>query len=346
MKRIGNLWSSITAIENFQLALKKASKGKKRMKNVKEFYQNEQKNLDWVRSLVVSGNFHTSKYTEKKIYEPKERIIYVLPFSPDRIVQHALMNILQPIFEKMFIMDSYACIPGRGIHSGSTRTMEFVRKYNYVLKGDVRKFYYSVDQTVLMSLIEKRIKCKPTLDLIRKIVFSFPEGNGKNVPIGNYTSQWFGNIYLSELDRYIEFLRNEFGKIGYVRYCDDFLLLSNDKQVLRICQQRITDFLSEKLQLSLSKISVFPVKNGIDFLGYRHFNNFILMRKRTVQRMKRKLKRLPTKFESGKITAEQFRSTVASVDGWLIHANSYRLRQAMGIPALKEMVEVLNEKVC
>jgi hypothetical protein len=256
----------------------------------------------------------------------------VLPFAPDRIVQHALMNVLSPIWEKLFISDSYACREGKGVHAGSVRTMEFVRRNKYVLKCDISKFYPSIDQEILLAIIKRKIKCPDTLWLIENIVHSFP--GGKNVPIGNYTSQWFGNLYMNELDQYV---KHELKIKDYIRYCDDFCLFHNDKKILNDCRDKIGAFIAERLSLSFSRCDVFPISHGVDFLGYRHFDNYVLLRKRTAKRVRRRLAALPGLYERGKISDEQYRSSVASTWGWIKHANSHNL-------AVKLELDVLLEK--
>jgi len=264
MRRHGNLWAQIISLDNIRFAHEKAIKGKSKMKSVIKFNKDIEGNLVEIKDILEQKTFTTSKYHEKTVYEPKKRIIYVLPFSPDRIVQHALMNVLEPILEKFFIYDSYACRTGKGVHAGSRKTMEFVRRNKYVLKCDISKFYPSVDQDILFNIVKKKIKCPDTLWLISDIIYSFP--GGKNVPIGNYTSQW---------------------------------------------------------------------------LGYRHFNNYILLRKSTTKRMRRRLGRLPKQYTSGRITAEQYRSSVGSTWGWLKHANSHNLMVALKYEDLKKEVKNL-----
>jgi retron-type reverse transcriptase len=340
MRRHGNLWKKIISPENISLAYKKAILGKSKMRNVIKFKNDVEGNLARIQECLENKTFTTSQYNEKTVYEPKQRSIYVLPFSPDRIVQHALMNVIQPIWEGLFIFDSYACRNGKGIHSGSNRTMQFVRRNKYCLKCDISKFYPSVDHDILMQIVQKKIKCKDTLWLIEDIIRSFQ--GGKNVPIGNYTSQWFGNLYLNELDHYVKVdLQKRFGHIDYIRYCDDFCLFHNDKKVLHECAELMGEFLDSKLLLKFSKCNVFPVSQGVDFLGYRHFNNYILLRKSTSKRVRRRLERLPRHYASGRITAEHYRSSVGSTWGWLKHANSHNLMVALKYHELMQEVKEL-----
>jgi retron-type reverse transcriptase len=281
---------------------------------------------------LIDKTFTTSPYIEKVITEPKVRTIYKLPFNPDRVVQHALMNVLERIWEPLFIFDSYACRNSKGIHAGSKRTMEFIRAAGtgaYCLKMDVSKFYPSIDHDILFDLVQKKIKCRDTLWLLEDIIYSVP--GGKNTPIGNYTSQWLGNLYLNELDH---FVKHECHIKYYIRYCDDFILIHQDKKLLGRLAQVIGSFLGSRLDLRLSKCDLFPVNQGVDFLGYRHFPKYILVRRSTVKRAKCRLKDLPRRLEAGEITPEQYRSSLASTLGWLKWADSYNLKKSLGLDDL------------
>ena len=337
MKRYSNLWEKIISKENFLIAYRKSKKNKSNFKAVKKFAENWEEKLEQVRQLLIKKEFKTAPYNKKTVYEPKERIIYVLPYNPDRIIQHALMNVITPIFEKKFIYDSYACIEGRGQHKGSLRCMEFVRRNKFCLKCDIRKFYPSIDQNILYSMLERVFKDKDVLWLLKDIVFSF-EGE-KNVPIGNLTSQWFGNFYLTKLDYYI---KHELKIKDYVRYCDDFCLFHNDKKYLHECKQKIEEFLKNELKLTFSKADVFRTKQGIDFLGYRHFDNYILLRKNTAKRIIKRIRTLPENRKNGIITEEQYRSIVTSTYGWLKHANTHNLQMKLQI---KILLSEIKEKV-
>ena len=330
MKRYGNLWQQIITKENFELAEKRAKKRKSSRRDVIAFEKNLEKNLEEIRQLVVTKQFHTSPYKSRKIYEPKERIIYILPYAPDRIVQHAVMNILVPIMERIFIVDSYACIANRGQTKASLRTMEAVRRNKYCLKCDIHHFYPSINQSILSNMYHNKFKDKDFLEIIDDIIFSFP--GGYNCPIGNYTSQWSGNFYLTPLDQYC---KQELKIRDYIRYCDDFLLFGNNKAYLHECRRKIEDFIGVNLQLTYSKADVFNVKQGIDFCGYRHFDNYILVRKSTAKRQMKTIKRLPNWVESGKITTDNMRSIIDSTAGWLKHANAYNLKKAMKIDEMR-----------
>jgi RNA-directed DNA polymerase len=330
MKRHGNLWDQIIDIHNLYRSYQMARKGKSWQDTIHKFDNDFDNNLFAIQDALTSQTFHTAPYKEKQIYEPKERTIYILPFSPDRIVHHALMRIVEPIWERMFIHDSYACRVGKGIHAGSKKTMEFVRRFKYCLKMDISKFYPSVDHDILYRIITRKIKCARTLWLIRDIIYSYP--GGTNVPIGNYTSQWFGNLYMNELD---QFLKHDCKVGAYLRYCDDFCLFHDDKNYLGNMARMIQAFLASRLKLRLSKCDLFPVSRGVDFLGYRHFPKYILVRKSTAKRVRKRLRALPWLLVRGKITLDHYRSSLASTRGWLKWANAHHFRLSLNIDSLE-----------
>jgi retron-type reverse transcriptase len=337
MKRHGDLFDKIVAIDNLHMAYVSASRGKHWQNTVMNFEKNIDINLLEIQKSLINKTFTTSGYTNKTIYEPKERIIYKLPFAPDRIVQHALMNIIEPIWNNLMISDSYSCRKGKGIHAGSRKTMDYIRKVGkngYCLKMDIRKFYPSVDHDVMYDIVRRKIKCKNTLWLLHDIIYSFD--GGKNIPIGNYTSQWLGNLYMNELD---QFVKHEHRVKYYIRYCDDFILLHRDKHYLKDMQAIITNFVADKLGMSLSKSDVFPISQGIDFLGYRHFHDRILLRKSTAKRIKRRIESLPGRLKHGEITLDQYRSSIASTLGWLKWANSHNFRNNLNIDMMWSELE-------
>lgn len=332
MKRHGNLFHRIIAIDNIYMAYRKARKGKKCRRSIKRIEDNLSYYLQNIQKMLRTKEFITSAYRLKEIYEPKQRTIYILPFYPDHIVQHALLQIVSPIWDNLMISDSYACRIGKGVHKASTKTMLFIKRYKYCLKGDISKFYPSVDHNILLNIIKIKIKCQDTLWLIKNIINSFP-GN-LNIPIGNYTSQWFGNLYLNELDVQV---KQTYQQKAYIRYCDDFVLFNNDKVYLQYLKNKIQEFIYNNLKLKFSKWSIFPVVQGVDFLGYRHFPTKILLGKSTAKRVKRRLANLPNLLNSGKISTEQFRSSIASTYGWLKWANTYNFKINLQLNKLMEV---------
>ena len=334
MKRKGNLFAKIVAMENIDKAFHNAAKGKHWQRQVKVAEENKEALLVELQQSLIGHTFHTSPYKTKWIYEPKKRLIFILPFYPDRIVQHAVMQILEPLWDKLMIHNSFACRKGKGQHKASDVCKKYAMKYEYCVQCDIRKFYPSIRHDLIKTLLRRKIKDKELLWLLDDIIDS-AEG-GKNVPIGNYLSQWLGNLFMNELDTYV---KQELKVKAYLRYCDDFLFFGDDKEVLKDVADKAEQFCNDVLDLQLSKKSLFHTWQGVDFVGYRHFHSGkVLVRKRTAQRIMKKLKRLPDKLKHGRIGREKARSVVASAKGWLQHANTYNLQQKLEMWRLKGMV--------
>lgn len=332
VKKYKNLWKDVISEENIKDAYRKSIKGKRNYSSVKRFELNKEQNLKNIQLALINQTYKTSNYNQRTIYEPKERIIYVLPLNPDRVVHHALMNILIPIFTKMFIKNTFACIKDRGLHKGSILATKYVKKYKYCLKCDIRKFYPSINHDVLYQMCERKFKEKEILWLLHEIIYSI-EGE-TNVPIGNLPSQWFGNFYMTPFDRYVT---EDLGINAYVRYCDDFCLFSNDKSELNKAKVKIEIFLRDVLKLKMSKCDLFRTTQGVDFLGYRHFKNYKLLRKRTAKRVKKRLPVILKRFKEGKISQDKFRSCVESTYGWVKWANTYNFQLKLKLAEMREL---------
>lgn len=329
MKTYKHLWDDFISRENFDLAVTKAVKSKKSKKSVAVFLQNKDENIEKLRSDLIYGKYKTSRYKMFMIYEPKQRVIYELPLYPDHIVHHAIINILGPIWQRLFIRDSYSCIPGRGLLSASRRTMEFIRKNKYVLQCDIRKFFPSINHEIMMKIIKRKISDKRLLKIIREIVFSV--GGETNLPIGNLTSQWMGNVYLNELDYFVKHVLHW---KCYIRYCDDFCLFGNDKSELRIASAKIRDFVENKLAMQFSKCILRQTKDGVSFIGYRHFKDFVLIRKDTRKKIQKRIMNIINHRDFDKKSMGQ----MAAAHGWLKWCNSHNFR--------KRMQTIAKEKSC
>ena len=338
MKRHGNLWSKICDPENIYAAYRAARKTKGSRHCVKVFEADLDANLAEIRRMLLDKTFRKASYTLKEIYEPKRRMIYILPFAPDRIVQHALMRVVEPIWDKLMVSTSYACRKGMGIHAASKKTMEFVRKNEWALQCDISKFYPSIRHDVAFEIVQQKIKCPDTLWLLKDIIYSI--GGGVNVPIGNYTSQWLGNLYLNELDM---LLKHQYKVKNYVRYCDDFILFDNDKARLKELAIVITDFCRDRLGMKLSCCDLYPIRHGVDFVGYRHFRGYVLLRKSTAKRMKKRIKALPWLYKHRRVSAEQYRSSIASIGGWLKWANTHNLQIHVDLKRAERDVRMIEE---
>jgi retron-type reverse transcriptase len=345
MKRSGGLFTKIVALENIRLAHKKAKKGKAHYVEVQQIEKSPDIYLLGIQDLLIQKTFKTAKYQTKTIFEPKKRTIYKLPYFPDRIVHHAIMNVMQPIWDKVFIYDLYSAIPGKGLHRGVERLHRFMKdKENsaYCLKFDIKNFYPSVNQDILYELITRKIKCKDTLWLLEDVIHS-PKGK-TNLPIGNYLSQYFSNIYLNWFDHW---LKEEKGMRYYIRYCDDGVILLKSKEGLNILLTEIVRYFRDELELELNpKTQIFPVaKRGIDFLGYRSFRNYTLLRKSSAERFKTKIKFIEQYHHN--MEPKHIVSSIMSYSGWIKHANGHNLlkKYITGNPKISEILAE-SERAC
>lgn len=331
MKRKGNLWNKFISKENFYQAWLNTAYGRRDRRDVQSFEKNLAENLENIRQEVISGKFTTSKYSTKQIFENgKHRLIYILPLK-DRIVHHAINNIVEDIFVKGFISHTYGCIKGRGPIEGSKRVRKLIMKNDYCLKTDIKKFYPTVDQEILFTEIKKKIKDVKLLRIIKDIVFSFP--GGKNCPIGNLTSQLFGNIYLNKLDI---MLKHKTKVKDYCRYCDDCVILSNSKKELFEIQKLIHEFVDLELKQTMSYNEVFHTKQGIDFLGYRHFKGYTILRKRTAKKLKRAVLDIRKNRDNRPFLRQL--CTLNSYRGYAKHCYTYNLIRSLDLDNLiKEM---------
>lgn len=239
MKRITNIFEKVCNVANIEIADNKARKGKKNKYGIRKHDENRLVENIKLSNLLRNGDYKTSKYTKGKIYEPKERVIYKLPYYPDRITHHAIMNILEPIWTKIFIKNTYSCIKGRGIHKLLNDLKKDLQnnkeETTYCLKLDIKKFYPSINHEILKNIIRRKIKDAKILSVLDEIIDSVDcsediSGKKSNVPtgvpIGNYLSQYFANLYLAYFDHWVkEELRAKY----YYRYADDIVLLSSSK---------------------------------------------------------------------------------------------------------------------
>jgi RNA-directed DNA polymerase len=310
MKRIGNLYEQICSIENLELADSIARKGKKDQPGIIEHDKNKDKNIRILHESLKNKTYKTSEYTTFTIYEPKERLIYRLPYYPDRITHHAIMNILEPLFVCSFTADTYSCIKKRGIHAAANAiksALQDIPGTQYCLKMDIRKFYPSIDHEVLKQLLRKKIKDNDLLWLLDEIINSTD-----GLPIGNYLSQYFANFYLTYFDHWIK----EEKKVKYYfRYADDLVILADNKPYLHGILSDIRIYLQDRLRLTVKdNYQIFPLAaRGIDFVGYVFFHSHILLRKSIKQNFARMLIRNPNS------------ASIASYKGWAKHCNSKNL---------------------
>lgn len=311
MKRIGNLYPKIYNLDNLILADKKARLGKSKQKSIIDFDKNKDNNIINIYYELLNEEYITSEYKIFKIYEGKERIIYQLPYK-DRIVHHGIMNILEPIFISTFTKNTYSCIKKRGIHKAHKDIIKALKnKENalFCLKIDIKKFYPSINHNILKYLLRKKFKDKQLLNLLFSIIDS-----AEGVPIGNYLSQFLANFYLSYFDHWLKEIKG----IKYCfRYCDDIVILGNNKQELHRLLVEIKEYLKINLKLEVkSNHQVFPIKSrGIDFIGYVYYDyNYIQLRKGIKKNFIKMIK------------YNKNNKSIASYNGWLNWCNSINLK--------------------
>lgn len=277
------LIDKITSIENLRSAYEKTARGKKMSFGYLEFKEYAEANILLIQEELMDGAYKIGDYRNFTVYEPKPRLISALEFK-DRLVQHALCNIIAPIFEKTLLPYTFACREGKGTHAGVQYIQAKMRQTNskYFLKTDYSKFFPSINRSILYDRIERKISCNSTLNIIKEII----PINGKGLPIGSLTSQLFANVYGSIADRYIHFeLNNKY----WARYMDDIVILGNDKNSLKDDFIKLNIFSKETMNMNIGKWQISPVSQGINFLGYRIWNTHKLLRKDSVLRAKRKI---------------------------------------------------------
>lgn len=330
MKTFNRLFEKIHSFDNLLLAAKKAQKGKRYNTGVAAFFFHLEENLLCLQKELVSKTYCPGQYRTFSIYDPKERMISAAPFR-DRVVHHALCNIIEPLFEQTFLYDSYANRKGKGTHKAIERYQHFAKQYEYVLKCDIRKFFPSIDHAVLKQEIRRKIYCRDTLWLVDTIIdnsnpqdehlINFPGDDlftaierRKGLPIGNLTSQFWANVYLNRFDHFVkEILKAP----GYVRYVDDFVLFSNDKRQLLAWKSELETKLAQlRLILHPSKTQAHLTREGVPFLGFRAFPNHRYVRREKTCRYRRYLKKALNEFRARRLQPQTLEDRLNS---WLGH---------------------------
>ncbi len=341
MKRLGNLWPLVTTFENLLSAYRKARRGKGGSPEVARFGLNLEPELLRLQEELESGDYWPDEYRLFTIYERKPRSIAAAPFR-DRVVHHALMNVIEPPLDRTFIYDSYACRRGKGVHLAVDRYQQWARRYAYVLQMDVSKYFPSIDHVLLKEKLLRRIKDWRLLDLLDRIIDTGPQQAAPafwfsgdhlpaplehrcGIPIGNLTSQFFANLYLDDMDHYLKEL---LGARAYLRYVDDMAALDDSKERLREIREVVRERLAqERLQLHPLKAHITPVSVGIDFLGYHVFPRRRQLRNDNGHRFTRKLRGFAKAYTEGRMDWEDFNPSVQSWIGHACHAETEGLRR-------------------
>lgn len=329
MKRYGNLFDKVCDLDNIKLAHTKASKDKSFYKEVQMVNKDVDYYAKQIQDMLINKTYtiKPSDYNMfKKIDKGKEREIFKLDYFPHRIIQHALMNIIKPLLLNTFIDNTFASIPKRGVHLALKRLTKDLsmnkEDTKYCLKLDVQKFYPSINQAICKQLFRKKFKDDDLLWLIDTIINSM--GGNKGIAIGSLFSQWAGNYYLTYFDHWI---KEEKKMKFYYRYCDDIVILHKDKNFVHNVKLEIEDYFTNKLDIEIkNNWQVFPTrKRGIDFLGFRHFDNFILLRKSTSKTLIKKMRRILKKCRNGKEMSYSEWCSINSYKGWLKWCNGHNL---------------------
>ena len=329
MKRHGNLWSQITSLDNIIAAHHAARRGKAHYSEVKMVDRDPEKYARKIQSMLLDRSFTTSAYQiEQRQERAKLRTIYKLPYFPDRIVQHALLQVIGPILVRSFIRDTFQSIQGRGTSDAMRRVRQLVREQRprWALKIDVRKYYPSVDNARLKQAVRRKIKCPDTLWLVDDIIDSMP-----GLPIGNYTSQHFGNLYLNQFDWWMV---QQVRPVGYFRYCDDILVFGNDRAELMATRQRMVRRL-QALGLEVKPTwQIYDVeRQGADFCGYVFRPGSTRLRAGIAARLKRMCRSL--RAVASHVSADALRSRLMAYKGWAKPANAKQLWRAHTRPLIK-----------
>jgi len=341
MKRIGVLWSEVTSFQNLLAAACAAAAGKRRRPDVARFLLNLETELVGLRRELTEDFYRPGAYRTFEIHEPKRRLISAAPFR-DRVVYHALTRVLEPVFERRFAPNSYACRTGFGTHRALDAAKEGCRKYGFVLKCDVRKYFASIDHQVLKGLLGKVIKCRPTLNLAGRIIdgsneqeevtayfpgddLFTPFERRRGLPLGNQTSQFFANVYLNPLDH---FINRTLKPRLYARYVDDLVLFEDDKKALRRMRLSLEEFLlGLRLTLHPRKSRVYRAAEGVTFLGWRIFPDRTRLVRGNVVRFRRRLREMREAFGRGEISWEEIKPRVQAWIAHASHGDTWRLRE-------------------
>ncbi|WOB43742.1 RNA-dependent DNA polymerase [Thermoleptolyngbya oregonensis NK1-22] len=341
MKRYGNLWSDVTDFSNLLAAAHQAEKGKRFRENILRFNYNLESELIRLQQELLTQTYCPGEYKTFQVKQPKPRLISAAPYR-DRVVHHALCNVIQPIFERTFIHDSYANRAGYGSHRGLQRFTRFARSSRYVLQCDIRKYFPSIDHAILKTILRRKIKCPDTLWLIDTIIdhsndqepvidyfpgddLLTPLQRRRGLPIGNLTSQFFANLYLNGFDHFVkETLRAK----KYVRYVDDFALFSDDRVFLADARLAIESQLETlRLKIHPIKSQLFATAIGPTFLGFRVLPDHIRVKAASLRRARVRLRHYQTLYATKRLSFEQLTQSIQSWGAHLKHADTWRLRQ-------------------
>ncbi|NJR63882.1 MAG: RNA-directed DNA polymerase [Cyanobacteria bacterium CRU_2_1] len=341
MKRYDNLWSQVVAFENLLQASRQAQRGKRYRPNVLEFNYNLAQELLQLQTELTQQTYIPGRYRTFRIRDPKSRLISAAPYR-DRVVHHALCNIIVPLIDRTFIGDTYANRCGYGTHRALQRFTQFARSSRYILQCDIRKYFPSIDHEILKTILRRKIKCPETLWLIDRIIDgSNPQGEAveyfpgddlltpvqrrKGLPIGNLTSQFFANVYLNGLDH---FVKEQLQAQRYLRYVDDFCVFSDDRAFLETARLAIETYLNSlRLKLHPIKTQLFETCCGANFVGFRILPDRIRVRNHNLKRARHRFRQLQQDYITGQVSLTELKQRLQSWEAHLLHGDTHRLRR-------------------
>lgn len=319
------LWDHVCAWPNLLAAHHAARRGKRYRGAVLRFDIASEERLIEIHEHLLHGTWRPADYREFRIIDPKPRLIQAPPYD-DRVVHHALVRVIQPLFERRFIGDSYACREGKGTQAAVARVQRFLRVAQrrwggvYVLQADIRRYFQSISHDRLLEIVGRVVRDRRTLDLCERIIRH--DGGAHGIPVGALTSQLFANAYLDRLDHHV---KDTLGLPYYLRYLDDWIILGPDKTALHRLQRDLERWLAVELGLALNpKTDIYQAAQGVDFCGYRTWTTHILPRKRNVRRARRAMRALTERFAAGRCTAKDLHARIASFAGYLRHCQGSR----------------------
>ena len=346
MKRHGNIYHKICSLENLRLAHKMARKDKLFYKEVKVVDSDPETYLKQIQAMLLNESYDVSEYAYSEINDKgKVRQLAKLPYFPDRIIQWAIMLQIELVFTEVFCTHTCASLPDRGISGAMKLMFRYLKdeeNTRYALKIDISKFYPSINHRILKLLLKRKFKDKALLRLLFRIIDSVP--GDKGVPIGSYLSQYLANYYLAYFDHWMK----ENMKLHYVvRYMDDVIVMAKSKEELHIVRRTMDEYLAQNLDLRLKdNWQVFPVDvRGVDFIGFRFFHGYTLLRKRTCKRMKKTMLKIREKQKHGQLINYSEWCSVNSYIGWLGLCNGWRLMHKYITPIAASLVRYYREVV-
>ncbi len=323
MKRAGHLIEKIAALENLELAYYKAQKGKAAKNAVMEYGKRLQANLQNLQEQILAGKVETGHYHYFTIYDPKKRLICAAPFG-QRVLHHALMNVCHLFFEKVQIFDSYASRLEKGTYAALARAKHFNRQYKWFLKLDYRKYFDSLDHTIINKQLDALFKDSRLLNIFESIIDSYHASPNKGVPIGNLTSQYFANHYLAGADH---FVKENLQIKAFVRYMDDSVLWHNDKGILMSAGLSLKEYSGAELKLVLKPFCLNQHSHGLPFLGYLLYPDRTRLAQRSRQRFIKKLRRYAENLIAGMWTQQEYQAHVLPLIAFTEHAEAKEFRK-------------------